>query len=363
MLIGAVIGLVIALRGDSDSYSQNPISMFFALSPAEFFVVSISFFVGFLPHTIIHELGHLVGGKLSGYTFISFAVGKFVLVVRGGKLVRKKYSVSGIMGQCLMSPPDTDANYNFPFILYNLGGGLANFLLSIIFLLIAVPSHGYVALVFYSLAAAGFFLGATNIIPLKLGGIANDGKNILICSKSVDARRDFWVQLKFVGLLSSGTRLRDMPPEWFQDRGAPQDEIAGALSTFRCSYLLDCGKVSEAGEYAKRLLENPGRMMEVHKNELRCELLFTELVGDNNPSTIEAILTPELHTYIQASATHLPKQRLLYAYARLHLKDESKATEALANFQKTCGLTPHQGEIAGEQELIALVDKLADSMA
>jgi len=48
-------------------------------------------------HIILHEAGHLVGGLLSGYKFISFRVGSFALVRRDGKFVRKSYRVTALV--------------------------------------------------------------------------------------------------------------------------------------------------------------------------------------------------------------------------------------------------------------------------
>ena len=42
---------------------------------------------------IIHELGHLIFGLLSGYKFSSFRIGNIMLVKTGGKLKFKKLTI------------------------------------------------------------------------------------------------------------------------------------------------------------------------------------------------------------------------------------------------------------------------------
>lgn len=60
---------------------------------------------GFL-HIILHEAGHLVGGLLQGYKFVSFRILSFTLVRHEGKLRWKRFSIAGTGGQCLLLPPN-----------------------------------------------------------------------------------------------------------------------------------------------------------------------------------------------------------------------------------------------------------------
>ena len=75
---------------------------------------------------ITHEAGHLVCGLLSGYKFVSFRIGSLIFVKQEDKILRKKFSIPGTGGQCLLDPPDKDEDGGYPAVLYNLGGGLSN---------------------------------------------------------------------------------------------------------------------------------------------------------------------------------------------------------------------------------------------
>ena len=88
-------------------------------------------YIATLLHTIIHEGGHLVFGLLTGYKFISFRVGSFMLKKEDKKLVFKRFTLAGTGGQCLMSPPELK-NERMPYVMYNLGGALMNIVFSII---------------------------------------------------------------------------------------------------------------------------------------------------------------------------------------------------------------------------------------
>lgn len=80
-------------------------------------------------HTIFHELGHLIAGLLTGYRFVSFRVGTYMLVKENGKLSVKKMTLKGTGGQCLMCPPPSKPE-EMEDTWYLLGGPMANMLLS-----------------------------------------------------------------------------------------------------------------------------------------------------------------------------------------------------------------------------------------
>ena len=316
--------------------------------------------VGVYIHIIIHEAGRLIAGKLSGYEFVSFRVGSLVIIREEGRLVRKRYALLGTVGQCLMSPPDVaDTQYKYPFVFYNLGGGLANILFSILFFIMGLLTWGYISEILFVLALAGCFLGLMNIIPLKLSGMANDGFSIITCRKRIESRRALWIQLKFAALITQGVRPCDMPQEWVENIDTPTDALTGFLPGLRYSYLLDKCEIEHASDYIKSVLENPGKMLELHKSELQCELLFCELVTECRADEIEKLYTEELRKHIKASSTHVSKHRLMYAYELLYVKNEAEANEVLETFEQTCLHTPFLGEVAGERELVELVKRKA----
>jgi len=360
--LGAAVGFLIIWLGRAtgdnesslvDAMSEN--SLFDAI--IGFAIALSSLLIGFFLHIIIHEAGHLVGGKLSGYNFVSFRIGNSVFIRKDGKFVRKKFGVAGTDGQCLMSPPDVaDEQYQYPFAFYNLSGGLANILISIPLFIIGILISGYLSIILLTFSISGTFLGLINLIPLELNGIANDGLNTINCHKNLNGRRAFWIQSKFAGLITQGIRVRDMPQEWVENVGVPVDALIGFLATLRCSYLLDEGELEQAVDYIKTTIENPGKMLELQKNELLCELLFCELVGECRTDEIEKLYTKTLHKHIKANSTHLSKYRLMYAYEKLYIRNETDFEKALADFERACEHTPFVGEIAGERELIERVN-------
>ena len=78
-------------------------------------------------HIALHETGHLIAGKISGYGFVSIRIFTMTFIKVNGKLKVKRFSMPGTLGQCLMSPPEPKDG-KFPYFFYNLGGSLINFI-------------------------------------------------------------------------------------------------------------------------------------------------------------------------------------------------------------------------------------------
>ena len=334
------------------------------ISDANFFslvLLLLSAIIFYYLHIILHEAGHLIMGKLSGYRFVSFRVFNLMLVRENGKLKRKRFTVVGTGGQCLMSPPEMKHG-TFPLVLYNLGGALMNFLFGALclwlFLLLPMPWSA----AFLVSAVIGLFSGLVNIIPLKVGGVPNDGYNLFLLGreKNTAARQAFWLVLRANAMLASGVRARDFPASWFDGLDLDQlaDPMMANLAAMRYNYLLDQGAFQEARALARRLLDTPN-MLELFKNEMRCELLFFELIFECREDEIKRLYTADLKAYINATSAHVARQRLLYAYARLFLKDAAQGLVHLTLFQKACAKSASLGEIPGEQELIAYIDQIA----
>ncbi|MCL2081534.1 MAG: M50 family metallopeptidase [Oscillospiraceae bacterium] len=327
-------------------------------------VAAASFVIGLLLHIIIHEAGHLVCGLLSGYKFVSFTVANIMLVKENGRLTVKKFSMAGVGGQCLMSPPEP-RDSSFPFVLYNLGGGLMNFLFSAVSVVLFVvlkdvfPFAGEVFLMF---AGFGVFFGASNLLPLKLGGVATDGRNIASLRKSGQARRAFWLILTVGARMAQGERCKDLPAEWFEfaDDYDFNDSVLANVATMGLGRLIDRHDFDGAKILAERILDKGDKLIELLKNEARCELLFLEIIGEpcqERQEAIDRLYTPELIKYIKASRTQLSKHRLMYAYEKLVAGDEKKVERALGVFNKTCRAYPFSGDRESERELIEIIDR------
>ncbi|MDR2737208.1 MAG: hypothetical protein LBB49_06540 [Gracilibacteraceae bacterium] len=339
--------------------------------PLDGVVAIASLIFGFVFHIIIHEAGHLIMGKISGYRLVSFRVFSLTFVREKEKWVRKKYSIPGTLGQCLMAPPKM-IDGQFPYVLYNLGGFLMNIIFSVLFFALywmLFPVLTLSGAMFLPCAGIGVYLAVFNLIPMRTKGLPNDGHNIMTLGKNERARRAFWLVLHINALLSEGRRFRDIPVEEFdfldqevqrdESKSKGRDTLVLNAALYRFSRLIDLHEFHEGKVMAERLLENADKMPDIFKNEIRCELLFIEMMGECRSEEIPRLYTKELRKYMKATSSYVARQRLLYGYNKLVLGDDETASAALKMFNKTCLSYPIPGEVAGERELIRLIDDKA----
>jgi len=326
-------------------------------------VIMLSAMISIYIHIIIHEGGHLLFGIISGYKFVSFRIASLTLV-KEDKFKLKRYSIPGTGGQCLLDPPEYNED-NFPYVLYNLGGGLLNLVASFLTILIIVltNSSGEVKNILYIFSILGIYLALTNLIPLNLGGIANDGMNILSIKKSKEARYSFYLQLKANALLMRGTRYKDMPLEWFN---VPENlDIKNSINLSRKilegNYYLDKHDFDKTKEVFEEILEDEN-ILGLYKNEIACELIFCELMMNGNEEKINSLYTKEVKKYIDKNKFMLSKKRTQYAYEVLVNKDMVKAEKIKNQLNKLFKTYPYKGELNTEEEFINLIDEKANTL-
>lgn len=147
--------------------------------------------VGTAIHLALHEIGHFMGGKLSGYELVYFALGSFI-VSKGSKgrlefdLVKRKG------GQCIMCPTAID---NKKYVLYNLGGIIVNVLLVLVGIKVYIHSSGIIRLFFLQFIFAGIPKIVLNSVPSMFNGLPNDAFIIRLLYFSELAKRDYNIYL------------------------------------------------------------------------------------------------------------------------------------------------------------------------
>ena len=138
--------------------------------------------LAFVLQIVLHELGHLLFGLLSGYRFVSFRFGFRLLSQRG------------LLCRCVMCPPEPDEDGYFPLALYSLGGICLNLLSGLLFLWLYFISGGMLVLTLFSLSAGilGLGLGLMFALPVKY----SDGYNALWLNDDDAALHDHWLRLR-----------------------------------------------------------------------------------------------------------------------------------------------------------------------
>lgn len=355
-VVGAIFGVMIGgFLVTASEGKASPGEKIFSLA-----VLLIGLYVALFLQLIIHEAGHLVAGLWSGYEFSSFRIGSFMWIREDGKLRFKKLKIAGTGGQCLMSPPDV-VDGTLPVLLYNFGGALMNLVAAGVSFVgyLLCKNMPYISVFFLLMIFMGLVNAATNGIPMRLGMIDNDGHNALALSKSKEAQRAFWVQLKANAALLKGMKVKDMPEEWFY---MPADEdlknsITVVMGVFWCNRLVELHRFEEAAEEIKKFLEKDTAMVELHRNLLICDLMYCELIGENRKELLEQLQDKEQKNFMKAMKTNPAVLRTEYAYALLGKKDKAEADKVLERFDKMALTYPYPADIESERELIRIADE------
>ncbi len=342
MLLGALLGffLVVAAERLVGGIAG------FALA---FFALVVSYPL----HILVHEGGHLIAGLLSGYRFVSFRVGSTMWIRQDDRIRRKKFSVPGTAGQCLLDPPKL-RDGTCPVALYNLGGGLANLLTAALAAVIgyAVLSP-QIKLILYIFALCGVLISAANLLPMKISGIANDGYNLLFFQKNPESALAFYRQMKINNYQSRGYRVKDIPEEFFSKEAEqhPEDPLQCGIAVMRMQRLEDEGRFEEAGLLGRNLLRCK-ELLPYYRLVIEAELLFMELIGPCRPGQVEVLFTEELKKFLKVSKHSLSTHRILCAYAVRFLHDLAAEEKARKDFERIAENYPFEGDIESEKEMM-----------
>ena len=319
-----------------------------------FFNVSFAFALVYYGQIIIHELGHYVFGRLTGYGFVSFRIASLVLYKDSEGYKIGRYTLPGTGGQCLLSPPEIGKDGKFPSILYNIGGGIFNILTALIAFLLYKNGNieGFAGLIGIFTIGLGIYFAFINLLPLKIEGLGNDGYNAFLLSQKPDSLRNLWLQLKFNQLQTEGIRPGDMDEELF--KLDPEEDLSNPLiSTVWVMDIvreIDRKDFKKAKEKINFLLKED--LLAIHRYGLILELIYIKLIEGES---IEELYTEEIQKYIKASRKYNPGTlRVVYTYELLENKDEEKAGKVLKQFEKLAKNHIYQGEIELERELIGL---------
>ena len=156
----------------------------------------VIFYLSFVIQGALHEVGHFIGGKLSGYKLVVLQIGRGNLICnRKGKLSFCFRKTRG--GQCVMLPPD---KLPVRYIAYNVGGIIFNGLIIVGSIALLFAKAHITTLIFIEVAFSGFFKVITNLIPSLGNGAPTDGYILKLLKKNTLVQRDY---AKYLSLYSA----------------------------------------------------------------------------------------------------------------------------------------------------------------
>lgn len=361
MLIGACIGLIIVVpiiaikEGESLMTVTRGIYNNFSLQDVAFIVWTlICVLIAFVLNVVLHEGGHLVAGLLTGYRFVSFRFLNWTLIRQGGRLHWRNYELAGTGGQCLMAPPDKPLE-QIDTRWYNAGGVLANLIVVVLSLLLiwAFDLPRWLNVLLIMMSIIGFVLLA-NGIPMKMGGVANDGLNLLQLEKDIPGKQCFCNILEANARNQEGETYNEMPSRLFD---LPQP-IDWKNSMHIGSVLLSATRMTtlhqweDAYRLLTEVLPHKDDIMVLYQLELENMMTLT-CIATGRDEEARRHYSQDVAKYISHHASTQSDKRLTAMAITLALDgDRPKAEEMLHQLEADRDKYIHQGDVAMSLDLM-----------
>lgn len=322
ILWGGFIGLSIVFMALFMALSRNQEKEVFKT----YVYAGIAFFlIGCVLHVLIHEAGHFIFGLLTDYEFLSFRIFSMMIYRKNGKLHLRKYSLKGTSGQCLMYPPKKDRHGAYPYVLYNLGGGICNFFFSVPALLVCFATQNpLVRISSYGFLIAGVLVGFMNLIPLN-AVIQNDGMNVKSMKNHPDMEDALYLQLKVNAELSDGKRITEYNKEELELPGYAEKTNLLIASVRLLAYNRELALHNY--EEAEHMLCSMEEALEEYSmpilNSLRMERLFFSILNHQPAEEIAALLKSNA-IVLKQQKTNFVVMRVIYCLEGVLSEEEKK---------------------------------------
>lgn len=310
-------------------------------------ILLVGLFLSIYVHIFLHEVGHFLFGKLSGYRLVSFQVRRFKYSQADHSLHHMQAASPLLAGQCLMAPPKGDYA-ELPYRGYLLGGILANALTGAALYSSAFLMEPKLGSLFVLFSFVPTWMALANLLPKG----QNDGSVLREVSRSLPARRLLFQQLEMARLIEGKVPFADLPGAYFEGLKEAQYQ-----KTFLVDYFYMVAYVRALGELefeeADSLLQTFSANRPVKESvywpiyvmeSLFCDALFGRLT-DAEGKYIQIQAHPLLKRYWYAN------NRIRAAYAFFCLVDIEATKKLLGQGPVTAQDSSKEMEISIELRL------------
>lgn len=362
MLVGACIGMIVVIPiiaiidGESlTTVARGIISKFSLQDVVDFVWLLTAVLISYVLNIAIHEAGHLVAGLLTGYRFVSYRFLNLTLIRKEGRLQWRNFEMAGTGGQCLMAPPDKPLE-QIDTRWYNAGGMLANLLLAGI---AAVALWAFdlpfgISTLMWMIIVLGLFIGLANGIPMKMGGVANDGLNLLQLEKDNTGKQCFCNILEMNARNQEGEAYNDMPEHLFalpQPIDWKNSMHVGATLAAE-TRMLARHEWDDAYRLIAEALSHKESYMELYQLELENMMTFT-CIAMGRDDEARQHYSDKLAKYVTRHAsTQSDKQLTTMATALALEGDRPRAEKILHQLEADRDKYVHQSDVALSLDLM-----------
>lgn len=235
-------------------------------------IVLAAVIYSFTIHIVFHELGHLLFGKLTGYRLLFFQTLHFRYEARSRTFKRQKPPISGMLGQCMMAPPEKEDDEKRPSFWYLAGGLVINGLTGLLLYGGSLYFSGSWSLYSFLFSLPPLLLLMMNMVPVGY----TDGKIIQETQKSPLTKKLFFKQLEIVALLEEGCAFEEIPPLYFEEveNGQAKESFLGEYLQL-CNYKRKLARLDfvSADQQLKSVTSDSA-----YKNSAYAPILFGEKI-------------------------------------------------------------------------------------
>jgi len=355
-VVGGLFGYGIGSLAKGDSSGTEP-------SINEFFIIVISvLFLGWLV-LLIHEVGHLIGGRIAGFRFMLLVVGP-LKVLREGNDIRLRLNTSlALAGGIAASAPMDAYNLRRRMITMVAGGPAASLLLAIMcsgsfLVLLAVtptPINERVALLLPMAGLMSFAVFLITIIPARTSGFFTDGARLRMLLRA-GSQAERWSALVAIYAASlGGQRPRDWSVELIQQATDLPDGTLDDASGYLLAYYwaLDQQEYEKAERYLAYALGFRATLPALIRASLALEAAYLAAHYHRNPQAARAWLQ-QAKGGINDRHTRLRAQAAIAWAAGEHAAVQGYITQALTALDSTIDLGAAEAEREWLHELETL---------
>lgn len=362
LLLGALIGLIciipIIVFGTGESFSTVVNKIFghdalpyLAKAAMTIILICVACFL----QLIIHEGGHLVTGLLTGYRFVSFRVLNWLLIRKDDRLQWRNFELAGTGGQCLLAPPDKPLE-QIDTRWYNAGGVLANVITAVlaIVLMYFVDMPLWLHALMFLMAFIGGAFALINGIPIKVGGVANDGLNLFQMEKDRPAKLSFCNILDVNARCQEGEPYTEMPERLFAlpDPFDWENSMHVAAVLLSVTRMMAFHQWEDAYQLLTEAHDNKDNYMRLYQLEI--ENMMTQLcILTGRDDEARKHYSKEVAKHVtQHASTQSDKQLTLMAVALALNGDRPRAEQIFRDLEARRDRYAHQSDVALSLDLM-----------
>jgi hypothetical protein len=293
----------------------------------------------------IHELGHFIMGRLTGYRFFSFRLFSFMIEIQPNhRLKFMMMKAPGMSGQCLMTP---DENRVMPIFWYHFGGVLFNLLFFVLAFGIFLLNYSSKINLWMMLTMVfNGFLAVTNWISFK--NLQNDGKNYREMKANPVSREAIQRMLLIIRDLNHGKRISELTILPVREQLSYKYLIQARLLLLHAIKDLFQNNVDSFLSEMDRYERSIGTQTGIHVNVMKPYLYFAHLLKDQ----ARAIETKDKITQTIISTCKREPFFALIMYYEAFLKNDKNAISLKIKLVKTCQNANQKGEVLDILDLL-----------